>query len=400
MKSAVKQRNAKAISIIFFLTLLAAGLLLGTESTLVLERSANGSVTAANAWRFMGMLPLISRSVANVRDVKIREKDLSERDRRSSAYRNSWGMLNVPEELVIVGDTQLTYPYREDASLIRAFLKNPANNKTAVRHPVDIRRKVASVVLLTLVMLSIVGWIWKKAYGRDPLAGAPRKVKPLPPAVGQAIFIFAIVFLGWFFTAGHRVMGPLAAKKVNLLLLSAGNDKAAGVEQAVNRGVFIDARDDQSRTALMIAARSGARNAAEALLKAGANPDLRDQGDNTALMIAIQTGHNEIAMRLLDSGADMEAADIDGRTALHFSSEQADASVLKRLIGLGANVNQPDAHGWTPIFFAVAGESADSVRSLLDAGADARKKLPDGRTVADLPYSDPSVGAILAGYGR
>ncbi len=400
MKKTRRQKNTKAVSIIFFLVLLAGGLLLGTESSLVMERDPQGAVTAANSWRFMGRLPLFSRSVTHVKDVRMQEKSLSEKERRSSTHRSAWGMLTVPEELVIIGDSQLPYPYREDLSLIRAFLENPSNNRSVVRHPIDIRRKVASVVLLTLVFFSIVGWIWQKAAGRDPLAGAPAKVKPLPPAVGAAVFISAIIFLIWFFTAGHRVVGPMATKKVNLLLTSAEKNNASGVEQAVKKGVYLDARDGQSRTALMLAAKSGSADVVDALLKAGANQNLRDLGDNTALMLAIQAGHRDVAMRLLESGADIGAADSNGRTAIHFAADQADASVLRKLISMGAKVNQPDAHGWTPIFFAAANGSADTVRTLLAAGADARKKLPDGRKVTDLPYSDPSVGQVLAGFGR
>lgn len=392
MKNKASRRSKKLVGWIFFLVLLAAGLLCGTESTLVLSRERDGAVIAVNAWRFLGALPLVWRKAEDVRDARLQEVELTQQQARSSAYRNAWGMLTRQEELVIVGTTEFSYPYHEDLSLIRAFLANPSNRRVELRHPIDIRRKVASVVLLALIALSVVGWVWKKAVGRRVFD--PKRVKPLPPAIGTAVFLFAIVVAFWFFQAGHLVVGPLATSKVDLLLNAAKNDDASGVAAATSSGVFLDARDGQSRTALMTAAAVGARQAVEALLKAGAHPNLRDLEDRTALTIAISARHAEVAMDLLDAGADVEAADTNGRTAIHLAADERDPSLLKRLIGLGADVNRPDAHGWTPIFFAASGGSAESIRALLDAGADARKKLPDGRAPKDLS-SDPAVGALL-----
>lgn len=392
MRTRGRRRGAKLVGWIFFFVLLAGGLLCGTESSLVLSRESDGAVTAVNAWRFLGALPLVWREAENVTDARVQEVKLTQSQARSSTHRDAWGMLTRSEELVIVGATGFSYPYQEDLSLIRAFLKNPSNRRAEVRHPIDIRRKVASVVLLGLVALSVVGWVWEKAFGRPVFV--PKRVKALPPAVGTGVFLSAIVACIWFFQAGHLVVGPLATKKVERLLDAAKNDDAAGIAEAISSGVFLDARDGQSRTALMTAARAGARRAAGALLKAGAHPNLRDLEDRTALLIAASGGHVDVAMDLLDGGADIEAADSNGRTALHLAADEREPLLLKRLIGLGADVNRPDAHGWTPIFFAASGGSAESVRAFLDAGADARRRLPDGRVLKDLA-SDPAVAAIL-----
>jgi len=59
----------------------------------------------------------------------------------------------------------------------------------------------ASFVLLTLAGLTTIGAVWQQVAGRDPLSGAPRKVRPLPPAIGRAVFVGGIAVLFWFFTA-------------------------------------------------------------------------------------------------------------------------------------------------------------------------------------------------------
>src|SRR5262245_36481121 len=167
--------------------------------------------------------------------------DLSARDLRSTAYHDVWGRLVIPERVVLVGDSQVQYPYREDVSLIRSFLKNPRNDRVQLTQPLDVRRRAASVVCLALAGLATIGALWQRFAGRDALSGAPREVRPLAPAYGGAIFVTVLVGLIWFFSAGHRLFGPLATRKVQLLMQSAGNDDAAGIRTAVSQGVFVDA---------------------------------------------------------------------------------------------------------------------------------------------------------------
>jgi hypothetical protein len=386
---------AKIVGFIFFVALLVAGLLLGTQSKLTLTRDPAGPVTAVNTWTFAGRRTLISHSVSNLREVKFEEMSLSEEERRSGAYRDGFGRTNVPETLVLVGDSKFTYPYHDDAGLIRGFLNNPRNAELVLAHPVDIRRTVASWALLALAALSVVGWIVKMLLGRDPLRGAERSVKPLPPAIGGAVFIGSIALLAWFFLAGNQFFGPLATRKVKLLMNSATQDNAAGIVEAAREGVFLDGRDGQGMTALMLAVRAGAAHSVDALLNAGANPNLRDNSDETALVMAIHMKHVPLAVRLLDANSDVSVANSNGRTALHASAERGDAATMRLILKAGADANLADSHGWTPLFFAALSGSGDAVKALLDAGADASRKLPDGRIAADLASFDGELGQRL-----
>ena len=390
----------KFVGLIFFLGMLVAGLLLGTESKLSLRRDATGSVTALNALTFAGRQTLISHSVTHLREVRFEKMNLSEEERRSSAYRDGSGWSNVPEVMVLAGDGTFTYPYHDDAGLIREFLRNRRNAELALSHPVDIRRKVASWMFLTLAALCVLGWFWTTAAGHDPLRGVERSVKPLPPAVGGGMFIGGIAILAWFFLAGQNVFGPLATRKVKLLMRSAAQDDAAGIVEAAREGVFIDSRDGQGMTALMLAARAGAARAVDALLNAGANPNLRAGADDTALTMAIQMNHAALVPRLLGAHTDVRISDSNGRTALHACSERGDASAVRLMLKAGADVNQPDNYGWTPLFFAAASGSSEAVTALLDAGADTGKKLPDGRIAADLGSFAGELGERLRKPGH
>jgi len=386
---------ARIVGFIIFLALLVAGLLLGTQSKLTLTRDAAGSVTAINAWTFAGRQTLISHSVANFREVKFEEMSLTEEERRSSTSQS-----RARQIMVLVGDGQFAYPYQEDAGLIRSFLNNSRNPELVLGHPIDIRRKVASWLLLTLVALSAAGWIVTLILGRDPLKGIDRSVKPLPPAVGGSIFLGGVVLVAWFFMAGHHFFGPLATRKVKLLMNSATQDNAAGITEAARQGVFIDTRDDQGMTALMLAVRAGGAHALDALLNAGANPNLRADSEDTALMMAIQMRRPALAFRLLDASPDLGISDSNGRTPLHAAAERGDAAMVRLMLKSGADVNLADSHGWTPLFFAAASGSEDAVRALLGAGANTTRKLPDGRIAADLASFGGELGQRLRGAGR
>jgi hypothetical protein len=363
---------------------LAAGLLLGMASTLTLRRETNGSVTAVNSWRFAGRVPLIQHSVTHLREVKFEAMSTtSERGSNNTGL----GAYKSPEHPVLIGDGQFAYPYREDASLIRGFLDNPRNAELVLTHPVDIRRTVGSWVLLAFVALGAVGWVWRLILGRDPLANAEDRVTPLPTAIGRLIFGAGVVVLVWFFFAGHHYFGPLATRKVHLLQESASHNDPAGIARSLHAGVFIDCRDDQGMTALMLAARSGAAEALQALLDAGANPNLRNSADETALLMAIHSAHPTLVSRLLQSAADVNVSDSNGRTALHAAAEHGDVPTMRLILKAGADVNQADNQGWTPLFFAAGSGHADALQALLEAGADAQRKLPDGRSVADVEKS-------------
>lgn len=384
MSQARNGQHNKVVGFIIFLVMLVAGLLLGTQSTLVLERDAAGRVDATNAWRLHGTVTLISRSVSRLREARMAQKSLSVSERRSGVYRDAVGMFSNPEELLLIGDGSLAYPYREDQSLIQAFLSNQHSSRSVIVHPVDIRRTVSSWVLLALAALTVLGWIVKRVLGRDPLAGAPDKVKPLPPALGVAVFGATILVGITFFSVGDQFFGPLAIRKVHLLMDSARSDDAAGIEGAIASGVFVDVRDDQGSTALMQSARHGAARAAQALLLAHASPDLRSESHESALDLAINGGHEALALQLIDARADIRAGGMHGRVPLYLAARSCADQVLKRLIALGADVAQKDEQGWTPLMAAAGSGKAACVRDLLTAGADPSVALADGRRAVDI----------------
>jgi uncharacterized protein len=113
-------------------------------------------------------------------------------------------------------------------------------------------------------------------------------------------------------------------------------------------------------TALMYAARQGARAAVEALAEAGADLDATDPDGSTALALAVINGHADVVAFLLDKGANPNVADRTGMTPLY-------AAVDLHTMQLG--FGRPD-----PPPSVVAG-SVEMVRALLAHGANPNARL-------------------------
>ena len=168
-------------------------------------------------------------------------------------------------------------------------------------------------------------------------------------------------------------------------------------------------------TALMFAARQGARDGAQALIEVRAPLNTTDPDGTTALNIAIINSHFDVAAVLIEGGADLNAADAAGMTPLYaaidmkhqepminrplqkatgrLSAQDAISLLLKH----GANPNlvlrapllmrqhsTGDAslgEGATPLMRAAKVTDLELMRELLARGADPNLALRNGTTV-------------------
>ena len=174
-------------------------------------------------------------------------------------------------------------------------------------------------------------------------------------------------------------------------------------------GGIIHDRPQGGLTALILAARQGARDAADALIAAGADLNTAEpQYGFTALQTALFNGHYALARHLIEKGADVNDGSlyiaIEMRNLAKYTNRpnppDADQGVTAidvatLLLARGANANLPYtklvpprqaqgninvAPGSTPLYRAVRAVDFAAVKMLLAAGANPGQAAKDGST--------------------
>ena len=134
-----------------------------------------------------------------------------------------------------------------------------------------------------------------------------------------------------------------------LILLFAGCSKSperhkAEIEQ---RGVPF------SNESFFKAVDEGDRELAASFIKAGIDINAKEEDGRTALLIAAEKGDAWMAALLADNGADVNARDADGYTALMYAAYKGNRELAELLLNRGVDVHARDKDGWTALKFAL-----------------------------------------------
>ena len=131
-------------------------------------------------------------------------------------------------------------------------------------------------------------------------------------------------------------------------------------------------------TALLIAARTDARELTSLLLDAGADVNAVAPDGTTSLLVATVRGHADLAILLLERGADPNAS--VGYTALHFAAGSWHTELTGRLRGIETDRDDE----WRSMNEVRVGKLR-LVEALLAHGADADARLLTRKRVCLLP---------------
>jgi len=204
------------------------------------------------------------------------------------------------------------------------------------------------------------------------------------------------------------------AAVVKALLAAGARVNTRSVEytfQALTGGAggIIHDRPQGGVTALMLAARQGARAAAEALVAGGADINATEpQYGFTALQTAVFNGHYALARALIEQGANANDGSLYIATEMRNLAKYTNRpnppdsedgvshlDVIKLLLDKGADANAPYtktipprqaqgninvAPGSTALYRAVRSVDLATVTLLVDGGADPSKPIGDGST--------------------
>lgn len=161
------------------------------------------------------------------------------------------------------------------------------------------------------------------------------------------------------------------------LARSWNTSQSQSVEREVNFHLF-DASD------------LGCLSVVEQLLDAGASVQARDRAGNTAFMLAASKGHDDIVDLLLEKGADPRQTNLLGSNALIMAVTHNRRKTARHLLALGLDVNVADGKSITPLVAAAYNGNLRMLNMLLNSGADS--------TIVDASGKSAIVYAAGRGY--
>jgi hypothetical protein len=146
----------------------------------------------------------------------------------------------------------------------------------------------------------------------------------------------------------------MANGKTQLMFWAAVGDED-NVRALIQRGVDVNAGDDDGDTALYYAISSASRDMVELLLSHGANPNICGS-NGVPLRLAAGKGWTEIVRSLISGGARVDArssvATTHGVTALMVASGAGHVECVQTLLAHGADPQAVDADGDSALFYA------------------------------------------------
>lgn len=158
-----------------------------------------------------------------------------------------------------------------------------------------------------------------------------------------SILLMAIVLFS-FYGELHAQIGPQklvladGTQSQYPLLWAAMENDLATVNELINNGTNVTAKDKDGRTALMVAAYQGNVPIVEALIGAGANVNAKTKNKVTVAHWAIMSKNFEVIRTLSKANADLNVEDNNGLKPLHWSAMENDAhSFISALQELGAD---------------------------------------------------------------
>ncbi|MFF8437313.1 ankyrin repeat domain-containing protein [Streptomyces bacillaris] len=188
------------------------------------------------------------------------------------------------------------------------------------------------------------------------------------------------------------------------LLTAARTGDTDGVRTAIEGGARVDARDEELRTPLLLAALGDHVETARLLVAAGADPDAQDRREDSPWLVTGVTGSVAMLEVLLPAGPDLTLRNRFGGISLIPAAERGHvAYVREALRRTDIDVDHVNRLGWTALLEAVIlGDGGrahqEVVEALLAAGAS--PGLPDGDGVTALAHAERRGFAEIAALLR
>ena len=137
----------------------------------------------------------------------------------------------------------------------------------------------------------------------------------------------------------------------------------------IDAGADIETKDENGRSPLHLACRSGALDVVKMLVRAGAGVRVTDNDGYTCLLLAAAFGNTETVRYLADLAEVDVNQDSYGNTAVLLAAEKNHADVVEVLIDAGADIEVKGGKGRSPLLIASMEGGLSLVKVLIRAGA-------------------------------
>ena len=169
------------------------------------------------------------------------------------------------------------------------------------------------------------------------------------------------------------------------LVEAAARGDLESVKRLLGRGVDVDSRDAQGRTAVTAAVYADDLEMVQTLIEAGADVDIQDDMRTSAFLATGETGNVEILRAVLRADPDLTRTNRFGGTALIPAADRGHVEVVRELVRTAIDLDHVNDLGWTALLEAVilgdgGATHQEIVRILVDAGADIEIADADGVT--------------------
>lgn len=180
----------------------------------------------------------------------------------------------------------------------------------------------------------------------------------------------------------------LVGKNNISLLMIAINISIEFVNKLIEYGAYVNYKNKNGWTPLMICARYNLYDMAELLIKNNAVIDLQNDDKWTALMISVRYHNNDIASLLINNNANLDLGNDSNWTAIMIAVIYSNKKILKSIILRHANLDIQDKNGFTAVMHAAINGEYDIVEMLIEYGCDLQLKTRRNKLAADIAKTD------------